>query len=179
MTARLTVPVGARDHISGAPNAPLVLLEYGDFECPFCAEAHQVVQEIQQLLGPNLCFVFRHFPLATVHPHAQHAAEAAEAAGAQGAFWPMHDILFENNRALDDLDLLIYADSLSLDMEQFSSELSNHIHASRVREDFMGGVRSGVNGTPTFFINGERYDGSFDPVSMLAALETAGVESRR
>src|SRR5947209_14587104 len=107
-------------------------------------------------------FVFRNFPLATAHPHAEHAAEAAEAAGSQGQFWAMHDMLFENQDALDDEDLVRYAAALGLDESQFVTDLAGRAYAARVREDFMGGVRSGVNGTPTFFINGGRHDGPFD-----------------
>jgi len=172
MTPRLTVPVGKRDHVEGLATAPVTLVEYGDFECPHCGAAHFVVKELQQRLGTNLRFVFRHFPLAMIHPHAQHAAEAAEAAAAQGNFWPMHDLLFENQEALDDFDLVQRAAALNLDADQFASELASHVHAPRVREDFMSGARSGVNGTPSFFINGVRYDESYDFVSLLTAIET-------
>jgi protein-disulfide isomerase len=120
--------------------------------------------------GP-LRFVCRNFPLATVHPHAEHAAESAEAAGAQGQFWAMHDVLFENQDALDDEDLVRYAAAIGLDESRFITELAGHVHAARVREEFMGGARSGVNGTPTFFINGARLDGSFALDILLAAIE--------
>jgi protein-disulfide isomerase len=158
-TARLTPPVSQRDHILGPSRAPLTLVEYGDFECPHCGAAYPVVKEIRDTLGDRLQFVYRHFPLTQVHPHAELAAEAAEAAGAQERFWEMHDLLFENQQSLDDRNLLLLAESLDLDMERFTSELLEHAHHARVREDFMSGVRSGVNGTPTFFINGLRYDG--------------------
>jgi protein-disulfide isomerase len=158
-TARLTPPVSQRDHILGPSRAPLTLVEYGDFECPHCGAAFPVVKEIGKRLGDRLQFVYRHFPLTQVHPHAELAAEAAEAAGAQERFWEMHDLLFENQQSLDDRNLLLLAESLDLDMERFTSELLEHAHHARVREDFMSGVRSGVNGTPTFFINGLRYDG--------------------
>ncbi len=170
---RLAVPVSKRDHIQGPTNAPLTLLEYGDFECPVCGQAYSVVKAIQQDLGHRLRFVFRNFPLAQVHPHAEHAAEAAEAAGARGVFWPMHDVLFENQDALEDEDLAEYAAALGLDEPQVLAEIESGVHAKRVRDDFMGGVRSGVNGTPTFFINEARYDGGFDLQSMLAALAEA------
>ena len=173
MSPALTVPIGKRDHIQGPVTAPVTLLEYGDFECPHCGAAHLIVKDIQRRLGANLCFVFRHFPLATVHPHAQHAAEAAEAAGTQGKFWQMHDVLYENQVALDDVYLLQYAVALDLDVDRFADELGSHVHAPRVREDFMSGVRSGVNGTPSFFINGVRHDGSYDVVSLLAAIKLA------
>jgi protein-disulfide isomerase len=171
---QLAVPVSKRDHIRGPFNAPATLLEYGDYECPFCAEAHFVVQAVQAALGDQMRFVFRNFPLTNVHPHAERAAEAAEAAGAQGKFWEMHDILFENQSALEDEDLAGYAAALELDVPRFIKELMAGVYAPRVREDFRSGVRSGVNGTPSFFINDFRYDGPRDPEALAAALlETA------
>src|ERR671925_1066710 len=171
--SRLTVPVSERDHILGPAMAPVTWVEYGDYECSYCGQAHPVVKQLQLLLGRRLRFVFRHFPLATVHPHAQHAAEAAEASGAQGKFWAMHDILFAHQHALDDDDLVRYAAALDLDLYRFNSELAGHIHAARVREDFLSGARSGVNGTPTFFINGVRHDESYDFDTLLNAIERA------
>jgi protein-disulfide isomerase len=170
---RLSVPVSERDHILGPTTAPVTVVEYGDYECPICGQAHPVVKQLRRLLGRQLCFVYRHFPLATVHPHAHHAAEAAEAAGAQGEFWAMHDMLFAHQQALADDDLVQYAVALGLDVSRFTSELARHIHAPRVREDFMSGVRSGVNGTPTFFINGVRHDDSFDLETLLEAITGA------
>jgi protein-disulfide isomerase len=172
-TATLAVSVSDRDHIQGPETAPVTLVEYGDLECPYCGAAHPVVKAIQQRLGDQMRFVFRHFPLTNVHPHAEHAAEAAEAAGAQGQFWEMHDILFEHQDALDDRDLVAYADALDLDVQRFVDETTRHVYALRVREDFVGGVMSGVNGTPTFFINGVRHDGGYDLASLLAAVEDA------
>jgi protein-disulfide isomerase len=172
--AHLMLPVSERDHVQGPETAPVTLVEYGDFECPFCGAAHLIIKEIQRELGDQLRFVFRHFPLATIHPHAEHAAEAAEAAGAQGRFWAMHDTLFEHQRALDDQHLMQYARALGLDIERFEREMAAHIYAPRVREDFMSGVRSGVNGTPTFFINGVRHDAGFALETLLAALRDAG-----
>ena len=160
------------DHVRGPEDAPL-LVEYGDYECPYCGAAYPIVQEVRRALGPNLRFVFRHFPLSQAHPHAQRAAEAAEAAGAQGEFWKMHDLLFQNQDALEDADLLRYAVSLKLDGERFTRELSSGLHADRVRRDFRSGVRSGVNGTPTFFINGVRHDAPWDLPTLTAALEAA------
>ena len=147
-----------------------MLVEYGDYECPYCGAAHPVVTEVKRRLGDQLCLVYRHFPLARVHPHAERAAEAAEAAGAQGRFWPMHDMLFEHQDALDDRSLLAYAVALGLDADRFARELSDGVHMPRVREDFASGVRSGVNGTPTFFINGWRHDGAADLPTLLAAI---------
>jgi protein-disulfide isomerase len=167
------VPVTHRDHIIGTATAAVTLIEYGDYECPYCGQAHVVVQELWQELGGQMCFVYRHFPLAIVHVHAEHAAEAAEAAMAQGKFWPMHEIMFEHQEALEDSDLVLYAAALRLDVERFSNELANHVHAARVREDFLSGARAGVNGTPTFFINGVRHDDSFDYETMLAAIVDA------
>jgi protein-disulfide isomerase len=169
--ARLAVPVGDSDHVQGPATAPVTLVEYGDYECPSCGQAYPVVKELLERLGSRVRLVFRNFPLATAHPHAESAAEAAEAAASQGQFWAMHDRLFENQNALDDEDLVRYAVALRLDESRFVSELAGHVHAARVREDFMGGVRSGVNGTPTFFINGVRHDGPFDLDTLLAAIE--------
>ena len=171
--AKLTLPVGPRDHILGSPAAAVTLVEYGDFECPYCGAAYPIVKQIQQNLGEQLCFVFRHFPLTQIHPHAERAAEAAEAAGAQGRFWEMHDLLFENQQSLDDRNLLRLAKVLKLDIERFAHELVEGTYLERVREDFMSGVRSGVNGTPTFFINGVRHDGPWDMQSLLTSIADA------
>ena len=170
MTRRSTVPDSKRDHIRGVATAPISMLEYGDYECPFCAEVQPIVLEIQERLADDLCFAFRHFPLTTVHPHSEHAAEAAEAAGAQGSFWKMHEMLFQNQQALEDEDLVQYASLLGLDEVRLIREVETGAYATRVRDDFKSGVRAGVNGTPAFFINGERYDGARGLEEMLAAL---------
>ena len=167
----LVLPVGSRDHAKGPANAPVTLVEYGDYECPHCGRAHPIVRSIQHALGERLRFVFRNFPLTEVHPNAENAAEAAEAAGAQGKFWEMHDELFDNQQALEPTDLIAHAKRLGLDTEAVGAALERHDHAARVREDFMSGVRSGVNGTPTFFLNGKRYDGEWDRRHLLAAIE--------
>jgi protein-disulfide isomerase len=172
-TARLTLPVSQRDHQQGPATAPVTLVEYGDYECPYCGEAYPIVKEIQRRLGDRLRFVFRNFPLTQSHPHAEHAAEAAEAAAAQEKFWEMHDYLFEHQQALDDAHLVQYAVALNLDQETFVREMTEHVHTNRVREDFLSGVRSGVNGTPTFFINGVRHDDSYELETLLAAIEAA------
>lgn len=169
----LTPPVSARDHIQGLPDADIVLLEYGDYECPYCGAAYPVVKELQHRMKNKLALVFRNFPLANAHPHAETAAEAAEAAAAQDKFWEMHDMLYENQEALDPENLVEYATALGLDIPRFTREMNEHVYASRVKEDFRSGVRSGVNGTPTFFINGERYNGPYDVRSMLAAIREA------
>jgi protein-disulfide isomerase len=172
MSARipLTLPDPERDHISGSAGGLIRLLEYGDYECPFCAEVQPIVKEIQRRLGDDLLFGFRNFPLTNIHPHAEHAAEAAEAAGTQKNFWGMHDTLFENQGALDDDDLAEYAAELGLDETRLIREVTASVYAPRIREDFKSGVRGGVNGTPTFFINGERYDGALDLKHLLNAL---------
>lgn len=171
--AKLVLPVGKRDHIRGPETAPVTLVEYGDYECPYCGEAHGIVKQLEEMVGERLRFVFRHFPLTQIHPHAQRAAEAAEAAGTQGKFWEMHDTLFENQQTLDEVHLVAFAEQLGLDIEVFSSALQLGIYSDRVREDFMSGVRSGVNGTPTFFINGWRHDGSWQFEPLLYAVERA------
>lgn len=170
----LTVPVSAADHTLGSPAAPVTLVEYGDFECPHCRRAHPIVKEVRARLGSRLRFVFRNFPLTNVHPHAEHAAEMAEAAGAQGKFWEMHDRLFERQFALQDEDLVDYARDLGLDADVVARELAAHTYKGKVRDDFMGGVKSGVNGTPTFYVNGVRFDDSWVPDTLTAALERAG-----
>jgi protein-disulfide isomerase len=162
-----------RDHIQGPADAPVTLLEYGDYECPYCGAAYPIVKEVQARIGERLRFVFRNFPITTSHPHAERAAEAAEAAAAQGSFWRMHDVLYENQKRLGDEDLRTYAQQVGLDLDVFDRELAEHVHAARVQEDFMSGVRSGVNGTPTFYVNGARYDDSYDLDTLLGALEAA------
>jgi protein-disulfide isomerase len=177
--ARLTVPVSERDHQQGSATAPVTLVEYGDYECPYCGKAYHIVKEIQRQMGNQLRFVFRNFPLTQAHPFAEHAAEAAEAASAQGKFWEMHDTLYEHQQALDDTNLVIYAIALDLDERRFIDELTKHVYADRVREDVLSGIKSGVNGTPTFFINGIRHDNSYDAPTLLAAIEAARVARTR
>jgi protein-disulfide isomerase len=170
--AELTLPFNDdRDHIQGPGDAPVALVEYGDYECPYCGAAYPIIKQVQSRMGDRLRFVFRNFPITTSHPHAERAAEAAEAAGSQGKFWEMHDLLYEHQQHLEDADLHRYAEQLGLDLRIFDEDLAGHHHAERVREDFMSGVRSGVNGTPTFYINGARHDGSYDVESLLTALE--------
>ncbi len=167
----LNPPVGKRDHVIGPWNAEIVVVEYGDFECHYCAAAEPVLRALRQALAGSLLFAFRHFPMAEAHPHALHAAEASEAAGAQGKFWQMHDTLFANQDALEDDDLVEYAAEVGCDLDQFLRDMAESRYAARVREDFLSGVRSGVNGTPSIFINGVRYDGPRDLDSLLAAIE--------
>jgi len=167
---RLTVPVSERDHIRGSRRAPKTLLEYGDYQCPYCGSAHQVVTALQQRLGDRLCFAYRNFPLTEVHPYAEQAAEAVEAAGSLGKFWEMHDLVFANQDALELENLAEYAATLGLDMRRFTSEIEGGTHLARVRQDFESGIRSGVDGTPTFFINNVKYEDSDDFETLLAAL---------
>jgi len=177
--AALTVPVSdERDHLQGPADAPVTLVEYGDYECPYCGAAYPIIKQVQARMGARLRFVFRNFPITTSHRHAEQAAEAAEAAAAQGWFWQMHDLLFENQKRLRDDDLRGYAEGLGLDLGRFDRELAEHVHAQRVHEDFMSGVRSGVNGTPTFYINGVRHDEPYDVETLLAALERAAASER-
>ena len=174
----LTVPVGPDDWSDGPENAPVTFVEYGDFQCPHCASMEPVLHELRRLAGPGMRFVYRHFPLTSSHPHAQSAAEAAEAAGMQGAFWPMHDALFANQQALTDRDLVAYAAALGLDVDAVSSALANQTYEPNVRGDFMSGVRSGVSGTPTFFINGVRHDGEYTLDALARAVQKAGRAGR-
>jgi len=172
--AALTTPVAEdRDHIQGPADAAVTLVQYGDYECPYCGAAYPIIREVQARMRERLRFVFRNFPITTSHPHAEQAAEAAEAAAVQDRFWEMHDLLYENQKRLRDDDLHAYAEKLGLDVELFDAELAEHVHAARVREDFMSGVRSGVNGTPTFYIDGVRHDDSYDLETLLGALERA------
>jgi protein-disulfide isomerase len=177
---KLVMPVGERDHAQGPDTAPVTLVEYGDYECPYCGQAYPIIKNIQKHLGDELHFVFRNFPITQVHPHAQHAAEAAEAAGAQSKFWEMHDYLYEHQRELDDSHLSQYAARIGggIDVTRFDDEMAKHVYAGRVREDFMSGIRSGVNGTPTFYINGERYDDSWDEETLLETIKQA-IEDRQ
>jgi protein-disulfide isomerase len=161
-----------RDH-AGGPEDGVVLLEYGDFECPYCRDAFPSLQKVLSRMGDQVAFAFRHFPIAEKHPHAEHAAEAAEAAAAQGRFWEMHDLLFENQSALGDDALAGYAAELGLDVTRFEEELREGRHAGRVLEDIESGRRSGVMGTPTFFIDGETYGGFYDVEALTWALEDA------
>jgi protein-disulfide isomerase len=170
---RLAIPVNFADHIRGPVLAPVTLLEYGDYECPACGAAHQVVAELRKRLGRRLRFVFRNFPLIRIHPRSESAAQAAEAAGVEAKFWEMHDILYWNQHALEDQHLAQYATSLGLDGGHVVAEIWAGKYSRRLREDFRSGLNSGVNGTPTFFINGLRHDGDFQFGELSAALEHA------
>jgi len=166
----LTEPTAGRDHMQGPIDAPMTLLEYGDYECPYCGDAHPVVKAVQKRLGNRLCFAFRNFPLVNSHPHAEHAAEAAEAAAAQGKFWEMHDLLFENQESLEDEELAQYAGTLGLDANRLMSEVVAGAHIERIRDDVQSGEECEVNGTPTFFVNGVLYEGEPEVEALIDAL---------
>lgn len=169
--SKLSLPVDRnRDHIQGPDTALITLVEYGDYECPYCGQAYPIIKQIQDYFQDNLRFVFRNFPLTQVHPHAQKAAEAAEAADTQNKFWNMHDYLYEHQQALDDRHLEKYAKIIGLNLERFNEDMKNSIHASRIREDFLSGIQSGVNGTPSFYINEIRYDGPWDFDTLIRIL---------
>jgi protein-disulfide isomerase len=167
----LTLPVGSRDHAQGPIDAQVTLVEYGDYECPHCGYAYGIVKAVQKHFGPMMRFVFRNFPLREMHPHAEAAAEAAEAAGAQGKFWEMHDYIFENQAQLGGSALAHHAQRLALDMARWAADVRQNAFIERIQEDFLSGMRSGVNGTPTFFINGRRHDGLFDEKSLVQAMQ--------
>ena len=169
----LKVPVGASDHVEGNANAACTLVEYGDYQCPHCGRAYPIVKRIQEQFGQRLRFVFRNFPLTEIHPEAEGAAESAEFAGAHGKFWQMHDGLFENQASLGIGLYQEIAEEIGLTPEDLRQSLKLGKFREKVRADFTGGVRSGVNGTPTFFINGQRHDAPFDFETLKAAIEAA------
>src|SRR5213592_879942 len=169
----LAVPVSERDHIQGPDTATVTLVQYGDYECPYTRRSTWVVQAIQQQLGDQLRFVYRNFPLTEIHPHALHTAFAAEAAAAQGKFWQMHDYIFHHQHTLEDSDLEQFAEAVGLDMQQYARDMAERPYISRIEEDLQSGIRSGVRGTPTFFINGVLYRGSWEHEALLAALQAA------
>ena len=169
--ATLKVPVTPEDHIQGDPDAELTLLEYGDYECPHCGRAYGIVKQVQKHFGRRLRFAFRNFPLAQIHAHAQTAAETAEFAGAHGRFWEMHDLIFENQGRLGLPLLVALTEELGLDAQGLRDALTAGEFEPRVRRDFLSGVRSGVNGTPTFFVGERRHDGPWELENLVTALE--------
>jgi len=171
----LQPPVGPGDHALGLAGAPLQLVEYGDFECPRCRQAHGNIQRIRRDLGDQLLFVFRHFPLGKSHPHARQAAEASEAAAAQGKFWEMHDLMYRYQEQLELEHLIGYARQIGLDVERFRDELANRTYAARVHEDAASGVRSGVNTTPTLYTHGRRFNGGYEHDRVLESLRDGPV----
>lgn len=169
----LAKPVDQTDHALGPEDAPVTLVEYGDFQCPHCRAAHFYLKNVRATLGDDMRFVFRHMPLTQIHPMAQAAAEAAEAAGAQGKFWPMHDLIYENQDLLGPALLARLGQRLGLDMRRFTDDLESHRCLPKVKDDFTSAVRSGAAGTPSFFINGEPYEGSYDDEALIDALRFA------
>ena len=169
---RLEIPVNpGHDHIEGPANASLTLVEYGDYQCPYCGAAYPEVKKVQKELDSDLRFVFRNFPLTNIHEFAMNAAETAEAASAQGKFWPIHDFLYEHQATLGDSSVAVgYAKKLGLNTQKFERDIAQHVYQKRVKDDFMGGVRSGVNGTPTFYVNGVRHDGDAIAKALVEAL---------
>jgi protein-disulfide isomerase len=172
----LKVPVNRNDHILGDDDAPVTLVEYGDYQCPHCGAAHPIVKALIRNYGDQLRYVYRHFPLTEVHPYAEPAAETAEFAGAHRRFWQMHDLLFENQQRLGLPVLLEAAEYLGLSAVQLRRALETGEFAGKVRSDFMSGVRGGVNGTPTFFVNGQRHEGSYAFEDLAAAIESRLVQ---
>lgn len=170
-SATLIPPVSARDHVQGPTDAPLTLVEYGDYQCPYCGAAYPAVKKLQKTLGKKLRFVFRNFPLTQMHPYALIAAETAEAAALQDKFWEMHDLIYEKQGYLKPDILPAWANQVGLDLEKFGQAIEHGEVTKRIKEDRMSGIQSGVNGTPCFFINGTRYDDAPDYNSLLAALE--------
>jgi protein-disulfide isomerase len=169
--SRLLIVVNENDHIQGDLAAECSLVEYGDYQCPHCRIAYPIVKKLQEHFAKRLSLVFRNFPLSQMHPWAQPAAEVAEFAGAHGKFWEMHDLLFENQQNLGNALFLELIESLDLSPTDLQTALAEQIYRARVRADFTGGVRSGVNGTPTFFVNGQRHDGTYDFESLSEAIE--------
>jgi protein-disulfide isomerase len=167
----LTAPVDRSDHIRGSASAKVTVIEYGDFECPACGQAYHAVKILLQHFGDDVRFVFRHFPLREEHPHAELAAEAAEAAGAQYGFWPMHDLLFENQLHLKEKNIRQYAEKLELDMGRYDQEMHDHIYLQRVQESIAGGTRSEISSVPAFFVNGVLHDVSFGIEHLEKAIE--------
>ena len=167
---RLRDPLGPHDHVLGRPRAPAELVEYGDYECAFCARAHLEMVEVLRRVGGDLRYAFRHFPLVDLHPHAMLAAQAAEAAAEQGRFWPMHSMLFENQHALATEDLMVYAGSLGLDTHRFARDLRAPGRLPKVQNDLRTGARSGVRGTPTFFLDALRVEEGWDADTLTTAI---------
>lgn len=169
----LTPPLSAEDHVEGPDHAPLELVMFGDFQCPYTAAAHPIVRRVRDRLGNRLLFAFRHFPLRDVHPDAQRAAEAAESAAAQGAFWEMHDLMFEAPGRLTQEDLVAHAVELGLDSARIAEELDSSLHVLRVERDVDSGRASGVGGTPAFFVGGRLHKAPHDVASLISALEAS------
>lgn len=175
---QLSVSVSDRDRRQGELDAPVVLLEYADYACRRCGQIYPILQEIQHQVRQPFCFAFRHFPLTAIHPMAEYAAEIAEAAHVQGCFWQMHDYLFRHQQSLGNGRLLQFAAEIGLDVDRFEREVAEHLYINRVLEDIQSGISSGVNGTPTFFINGVRHDGAGDLEMLLAAINSVNTSQQ-
>lgn len=171
--SELRFPISERDHVIGPRNAPVTLVEYGDYQCPHCQAAWPQVELVLRHYGRNLCYAYRHFPISTIHPLARPAAETAEFAGAHGLFWEMHSAIFANGHQLSGPTLAALTSRLGLDVGELQDALEQGTYADKVESDFVGGIRSGVNGTPCFFVNGQRHDGGYDAMSLSAAIEAA------
>jgi protein-disulfide isomerase len=168
---KLTPPINQHDHIQGLGDAPITLLEYGDYQCPHCAAAYPIIKEIQKIFSKKLRFAFRNFPLANIHEFAIPAALAAEAAGRQDKYWEMHDFIFEHQAKLSKLAFIEFAQMLKLNIAHFKMDFQDKKLEQKIEEDFESGVRSGVNGTPSFYINQHKYDGSYDFGSMAETIK--------
>jgi protein-disulfide isomerase len=173
----LRIPISEHDHLIGSVDAPVTLVEYGDYQCPHCQAAWPQVELVLRQFGNGLCYAYRHFPIITAHPLAKPAAEAAEFAGRYDLFWGMHSAIYEHGHQLSGQLLLRLAAQLGLDATELRNTLEQGTFAAKVETDFLGGVRSGVNGTPCFFVNGERHDGAYDAMSLSAAIEAAGSQA--
>ena len=173
VTARLRTPVTEHDHVRGPAGAPVTIVEYGDFQCPFCGLAHANLREVLRQRAETVRLVYRHFPIANIHPYAERAAEAAEAAGRRGRYWEMHDWLFEHQDQLDPVHLTLGVEQLGLPVDEVEAEIGRHANADRIRHDFVGGIRSGVDATPTLFVNDSRHDGDYDLATLLTTVDTA------
>ena len=169
---QLVPAVNSNDHSFGNPAAPLELVEYGDYECPYCGLAYPIVKVIQRKLGSEMKFVFRNFPLSKIHAHAFSAAVATEAAGLQDKFWEMHDLIFQNQKALDVENIFRFARAIGIDLERFKNDIEQKTLIDKVEKDFESGLRSGVNRTPTFFINGKKYDGDWRAEQLFQYLKS-------
>lgn len=168
----MAISVNSEDHVQGRTDARIVLVEYGDFQCPYCKKAYYIVKKIQEELGADLKYVFRNFPLSDLHPDAYHAAVAAETAAAQNKFWDMHDILFENQEYLDDTYLMQYAKIVGLDIDKFEKDFGNDRIVTKVENDYDSGEENGVEGTPTFFVNGKLFEGDWRGTEFIEYLKS-------
>ncbi|QOC95235.1 DsbA family protein [Micromonospora craniellae] len=173
VTARLRTPVTEHDHVRGPVDAPVTVVQYGDFQCPFCGTAHRNLREVLRQRADAVRLVYRHFPIANIHPYAERAAEAAEAAGRRGRFWEMHDWLYEHQDQLDPVHLTLGVEQLGLPVDEVEAEIGRHAGGDRIRQDFVGAIRSGVDASPTLFVNGDRHDGDFDPGTLLTVVDDA------